>query len=133
MSRAGDIIRKLVEVVESGEDGVPLIVDIVIPGAGLGYQRLDEGKFVDGRFQRNIRVDQPTHTQGQGQVHAHVFGRKGHELVVVNLDGTGSHGTTGRLHDNDAEALKTLGFSIRDDRIVEWWIYPDAGLEVLNG
>lgn len=133
MSRAGDFIRKLNEVVESAENGIPLIVDIVIPGTGLNYQRLYEGKMIDGRFKHNIRIDQPTHMQGQGQVHAHVLGRKGDELVVVNLDGTSSHGTKGRLHTADAEALKNYGFSIRADRIVEWWIYTYATLEVLSG
>jgi len=133
MSRAGDILRKWSEVVESGDDSLPLIIDIVIPGEGLNYQRLDEGTFVDGRFERNIRIDQPTHLRGQGQVHGHVFGRKGNELVVVNFDGTGSHGTKGRLHTSDAQALTARGFTIRDDRMVEWWIYPDAGLEVLHG
>ena len=117
MSRAGEVIRKLTEVVASGEDGVPLIVDIVIPGEGLAFKRLDEGKYVNGRFQHNIRVDQPTHMQGQGQTHAHVFGRKGNELIVVNLDGTGSHGTKGRLHTSDAEALKMAS----PFGVIGWW------------
>lgn len=133
MSRAGEVIRKLTEVVASGEDDVPLIFDIVVPGKELGYRRLNEGKFVDGRFKHNIRIDQPTHIQRQGEPHAHVLGRKGNELVVVNYNGTASHGMKGRLHTSDAEALKALGFAIRDDRLVEWWIYPHAGLEVLNG
>lgn len=133
MSRAANIIRRLIEVYEMSQDRIPFIDNIIVPGEGLEYRRLDEGRFINGRFRRNIRLDQPTHTQGQGQVHAHVLGRKGDELLVVNLIGTGSHGTKGRLHASDAEALKRCGFSIRDDRIVEWWVYPGAVLEILYG
>ena len=95
---------------------------------GVSGQVLHEGKWIDGRFERNIRVDFPTHFQGlQGQKHASVYGRNGREeLVVVNLDGTASHGKKGRLTVDDAEALKALGFKIRDDRMVEWIALPNA-------
>ena len=63
--------------------------------------------------------------QGDGQPHAHVFGRKGDEIVVVNLDGTGSHGTKGRLHPDDADVLRARGFEIPTDRIIERWLLDE--------
>ncbi|MCC2977167.1 hypothetical protein LK533_10845 [Sphingomonas sp. PL-96] len=59
--RAGDIMRKLMDFVAGEEDGVPFIDDVTLTADGVTFQRLDEGKFVDGRFERNIRIDQPTH------------------------------------------------------------------------
>lgn len=86
----------------------------------LDYRRLDEGKLVSGRFPRNIRVDEPTHLAGDGQTHAHVFGRRGNELGVVNFDGTGSHGSKFKVPDKDADTLRKLGFDIPSDNLVEW-------------
>ena len=70
-----------------------------------------------------MRVDHATH--GVGSTHAHVYGRKGNEVGVVNLDGTASHGTRMNLSKKDAETLQTHGFNIRHDRIVEWVVRPD--------
>lgn len=81
----------------------------------------EERKWVKGRFERNIGIDQPSHLHGEGQMHAHVLGRRGNELGVVNLDGTASHGTKVRLHPKDADALRARGFSVRADNIVEWF------------
>lgn len=133
MSRASDIIRKLMDAVANEEGGIPLIDDVTVTKDGSTFQRLDEGRFLSGRFDRNIRIDQPTHVAGNGKVHAHVLGRKGNQIVVVNIDGTGSHGSKGILHSKDAEALRAQGFTIRDDRIVEWTVLPDVGLELLLG
>lgn len=94
--------------------------------------KLDEGKWLSGRFDNNIRIDQATHLLG-GDPHAHVFGRKGDELVVVNLNGTSSHGKKGRLHPDDAEALRRHGFQIGTNRIVEWWIADVQGRVLLTG
>ena len=80
----------------------------------------EERKWVKGRFDRNIGIDQPSHLHGDGQMHAHVLGRRGNELGVVNLDGTASHGTKVRLHAKDADALRARGFTVRADNIVEW-------------
>lgn len=104
--------------------GVPLLHDIVVL-ADTGKAALYEGrKWISGRFDRNIGIDQPTY--GAGQPHAHIYGRKGREVVlVVNLDGTGSHGTKGRLPDADADALRAQGFAISLDNIVEWVELPD--------
>jgi hypothetical protein len=57
-----------------------------------------------------------------------VYGRKGKEIVVVNVDGTRSHGTKGRLHKKDAEALRGRGFNINKDGIVEWWVVGKSEL-----
>ena len=39
----------------------------------------------------------------------------------------------GRLHARDADALCSQDFDIRPDRIVEWSILPDVGLDLLLG
>lgn len=110
---------------------VPLITSIFLTKNGRDYRQLDEGrKWVDGRFKNNIGIDQPTH--GAGQTHGHVLGRKGKQVVVVNVDGSGSHGTKGKLHDKDAQALRDLGFNIPDDNIIEWKLLP-SGAELLLG
>ena len=84
------------------------------------YGLLHEGKVIPGRFSSSIRIDQATHLLCNGDPHAHVFGRRGDELGVVNLDGTGSHGSKFKLHDKDADALRAQDFKIRPDNIVEW-------------
>jgi hypothetical protein len=124
MSRAGDLIRRHIEIVEDGEGSIPLIRDVrLYPSQGT-YERLDEGKWISGQFPNNIRLDQPMHTQGVGKLHGHVHDRKGNEIVTVNFDGTPSHGSKGRLSHADADALRKRGFNIRQDRIVEWWTLP---------
>src|SRR3569833_1230540 len=87
----------------------------VVRTDGGTVEVLREGKWLKGRFDRNLRIDHPTH--GAGQTHAHVLGRKGQQIGVVNLDGTGSHGTKMRLHPKDAEALRTQGFTIPNSNI----------------
>ena len=95
-------------------------LDRVIVAPASGAIDLYEGrKWVSGRFDRSIGIDQ--HTHGVGQTHAHVSGRRNNEIVlIVNLDGTGSHGSKGRLSDDDADALRARGFSIAANNIVEW-------------
>jgi len=95
------------------------VIDLImLPGENKECEVLREGKWVRGRFDRNIRIDQPTH--GVGQTHAHIYGRKGDVIGVVNFDGTGSHGTQVRLHKQDADELRGRGFKINSDNIVEW-------------
>jgi hypothetical protein len=119
---------------QDGENRTPTIRVLLADHGDGTYQRLDEGKWIDGRFPKGIRLDQPTHARGVGFVHGHVYGRKGQELVVVNFDGSGSHGSKGRLHPDDAEALRAHGFKIRNDRIVEWWLAPNPeGLQLILG
>ncbi len=79
---------------------------------------LKEGKIVSGRFPDNIRID--SNNYGAGQIHSHVFGRKGNEIGIVNIDGTASHGTKCRLHPDDASVLRANGFTIPADGLVEW-------------
>lgn len=114
------LVKTASDVLEA--DANPISGIVLVKENGIDAQALSEGNWIDGRFEKNIRIDQPTHFQGQqGQTHASVYGRnRGNELVVVNLDGTGSHGTKGRLSVDDAKALKDRGFKIRDDRMVEW-------------
>ncbi len=126
-------MRKLMDIVESINTGIPVIDRITIVDGDMNFERIDEGRIISGRFPDNIRIDQPTHLQGNGQAHAHVYGRKGHELVAVNFDGSSSHGSKGRLHRADADALRGQGFKIRQDRIVEWWVVPGDGPQILLG
>jgi hypothetical protein len=108
----------------------PTLDEVILTEDGSTFELLKEGNIIRrGRFGRNIRIDQPNH--GVGQAHAHVIGRKGKETVVVNIDGTGSHGTKGRLHPKDADALRARGFNIRPDNIVEWLPYEDQGVQFL--
>jgi len=98
---------------------LPFLDEVIISSDGLNYEHLDEHrKWIDGRFKRNIGIDKPTH--GAGQEHGHVLGRKGNQLVVVNIDGTASHGTKGKLHKKDAAALRARGYDIRADNMIEW-------------
>lgn len=101
----------------------PIVLDAILISDSpqiTDFQLLNEGQWIRGRFDRNLRIDQPTHLAGDGQTHAHVYGRKNDQLGVVNLDGTGSHGTMMKLHPKDADALRIRGFKIRDDNLVEW-------------
>lgn len=88
----------------------------------------EERKWVDGRFPKNLGIDQPSHLHGDGQTHAHVLGRRGNELGVINFDGTASHGTKMKLHKKDAEALRDRGFKVRPDNIVEWLLQPSLSI-----
>jgi hypothetical protein len=105
---------KIVEVIT----GLTLLDEIFISSDATCYEVLKEGKWVSGRFTKNIRIDQPTY--GAGQTHAHILGRRGEELGVINLDGTASHGTKMVITQQDAEALKARGFGIPPCRVVEW-------------
>jgi hypothetical protein len=100
---------------------LPTLSEILVSIGNQSFQRLDEDKWVNGRFDKCIRIDQPTH--GVGQTHAHIYGRKGTEIGVVNFDGPSSHGTQCRLSDADA-ALRDRGFTIKPGNIVEWTMLP---------
>jgi hypothetical protein len=116
---------------KNGESSFPTLDEVIITEDGNSVHVLREGKWVPGRFQSNIRIDQPTH--GAGQTHAHVLGRKGVEIGVVNVDGSASHGTKCRLHGADADALRARGFDIRSDNIVEWAALSDQKGNLLLG
>lgn len=78
---------------------------------------LREGKWVDGRFDKNIRIDRDSHfaSVGSNDIHAHVYGRRDRDnaLVAVRLDGSKSHDLGGHLHRDDADALRALGLRSR--------------------
>lgn len=110
---------------------LPVLDEIVVTKDGDAAEVLQEGKWVSGRFEKNIRIDQPTH--GVGQVHAHVLCRKGNEIGVVNFDGSSSHGTKCRFSDADADALRAKGFKIRPGNIVEWVLLFNERCTLLLG
>jgi len=96
---------------------------------------LDEGKWVNGRFDRNIRIDRNTHfhsTDANG-LHAHIYGRRDRDkaLVAVKFDGSKSHGLGGKLHPDDAEALRGQGFNIPRGNIIEFVVVEVPDSQVL--
>ncbi len=97
---------------------LPIVREVIVTADGCAGEMLREGKWISGRFERNIRIDPPAH--GVGQVHAHILGRRRDELGVVNIDGTGSHGTKCRISDEDADALRARGFRIPPGNVIEW-------------
>ncbi len=92
------------------EAAVASYIQVLIVDEDLSVELLHEGKWLSGRFPDNIRIDLPTH--GAGKAHGHVYGRKGNELLAVNVDGTASHGAKGKIHDLDADALRARGFNL---------------------
>lgn len=107
-----------------GLDAVPELDEVYVTEDGVNVVILREGKTYKGSFDKSLRVDNATH--GAGKRHAHVYGRKGKEIVVVNVDGSASHCTRGRVPEKDAEKLRSLGFMIPPDRIVEWTVLQNA-------
>lgn len=108
-----------------------ILNNVLLTSDGQSGEALHEGQWIRGRFERNIRIDHPTH--GAGQTHAHVLGRKGEEIGVVNIDGTSSHGTQCRLSQQDADALRARGFQIKPGNIVEWLSLAAGGSVFLLG
>src|ERR1700733_11811266 len=103
MKRFRELLSELKEV------KLPLLTQVVVKKLdGKTFLREDR-KWKSGRFDRNIGIDRSTY--GAGQAHAHIYARNGKDLVlIVNIDGSGSHGTKGKLHPNDADALRQNGF-----------------------
>jgi hypothetical protein len=111
-----------------GTDG-DYLDEVAITFDGVSLEVLTEGrKWVSGRFDKNIGIDQPTHLAGKSlapgeklpQPHAHVYGLKGEEIGVVNWDGSSSHGSKMKLHPADADALRSRGCKIPPSNVVEW-------------
>jgi len=60
---------------------LPELKDLIITGDGCNGEVLREGKWVSGQFDRNVRIDPPSHVVGQ--THAHVLDRKGEEVGQI--------------------------------------------------
>jgi hypothetical protein len=126
--RARALISLIETILYKGE----LLDEIVVfdPEAEKAH-RIDEGRWIPTKTSNTMRIDRPTHSVGQ--THAHIYGRKGNEVGVVNLDGTASHDTRMRLSQKDADTLRAHGFTIRRDRIVEWIVRPELTRALLLG
>jgi hypothetical protein len=106
--------------------------ELFITEDGKHARLLREGKWINGRFEKNIRVDRETHHRS-GEQHFHIYGRKGDLVGVLKMDGSMSHGGKPfRLNREDAKALSDLGVPVRKDRIVEW-VEIDVAQELLLG
>lgn len=103
---------------------LPVLDQVIVSIDGETAEVLQERTWITGRFERNIGIDNATY--GDGQRHSHVLGRKGKQLVVVNLDGNLGYGTKGRLHDKDAAALRAKGFEIHRGNLAPGTNAPDT-------
>lgn len=117
---------------ESEEETPPLLEldSLFISENSETVELFEGGNWVSGRFDGNIRIDQPPTSFGMR--HAHIYGRKGNLVGVVNVNGTGSHGSKFTLAKKDASALRAKGFKIPNNRVVEW-IVIDEVPELLLG
>ncbi len=127
--RHKSLIVKILEILEQRRIDELDELWVVEVKAGVTHS-IVEGKWVQTGKTLSIRIDNPTY--GAGQVHAHIIGKKNDELGVVNLDGTGSHGTRMTLSRKAATTLTQHGFQIRPDRIVEWIGDPALSVQFLN-
>jgi hypothetical protein len=97
---------------------IPELKEVFVPTGLNDFEMLVEGQWIKGHFAGSVRIDQANY--GAGQRHAHVYGRQGEEIGVVNVDGSPSHGTKCRLRDDVADALRKKGFKIPLSNLVEW-------------
>jgi len=115
--------RNLIETIEDILDRERVFDEVAVFDAATDEaHRIDEGKWIPTGTSDTMRIDHATH--GAGQTHVHIYGRKGNQLGVVNIDGSGSHGTQMRLSKKQASVLRGHGFKIRKDRLVEWVLRP---------
>jgi hypothetical protein len=56
------LVKAAMDVLEA--DANPISDIVIVAEDGQSARLLKEGKWIDGRFERNIRIDQPTHFQG---------------------------------------------------------------------
>lgn len=130
MTPAG--FRSLLDTINEILHPETVLDELVVSNPGVNEAYLvTEGRWIKTKSANSIRVDQATH--GVGQTHAHIYGRKGSEIGVVNLDGSASHGTRMKLSKKDAATLKAQGFNVRADRVVEWIIQNDCTWEFPAG
>ena len=96
-------------------------VDVVVVSSDTSQdiQVLEEGKWVAGHFEREIRIDRNTHLRSN-EKQAHFHDRKGNELYAVTQNGKPSHGSKPfKLSSTQADILRGQGFNIPKSRIVE--------------
>jgi hypothetical protein len=73
------LVKAAAEILEA--DANPISQIVLLAEDGLKAQALQEGKWINGRFERNIRIDLPTHFQG-------LQGQKSTPLYTVEILGT---------------------------------------------
>lgn len=118
-----DGMRELMDLVEGViADELPPFDELFVPEGGEAS--LYEA-WISGRYNRNIRIDAGSHLPG-GDKHAHIFGRRGQEIMAIKFGGGTSHGKKGKLHQDDADALRARGFSIPASNLVEWFVVGGA-------
>lgn len=118
---------------EVNGDDLPVLSGFAIVSPDQASVVLEEGKWVKGRFDRSIRIDQATHRQGEGQTHAHLYARNGQQYGVVNLDGTASHGPKCKVHPDDAAELSKRNFKLPPNNVVEWFALEGEPQFLLEG
>ena len=92
---------------------------VIFQASQTEHDFLTEGKWLKVRFDREIRIDRNNHLHS-GEMHAHIYDRKGNEIYALTQHGKPSHGSKRyKLDDNQADALRKYGFNIRPDGIVE--------------
>jgi hypothetical protein len=92
---------------------------VVSRDGSLDLEVLEEGKWLKGSFENEIRVDRNTHLRS-GDRHAHIHDRNGNELYAVTQDGKPSHGSKPfKLSKDQADVLAKQGFKVPRNRIVE--------------
>src|SRR3974390_347630 len=99
---------------------LPALDQIIVSTDGETVEVLRERTWIGGRFERNLGIDNAM--DGFGERQAHVLGRKDDQLVIVDLNGPGGDGTKGRLHDNEAAALRAKGFEVHPGHLVTWQV-----------
>jgi hypothetical protein len=92
--------------------------EVVIIESGVPYY-LEEGKWLKGQFDREMRVDRNTHMR-TGEKHAHIYDRKGNQLYSLTQNGKPSHNSKPfRLSNQQADALRAAGFDVGPNNMVE--------------
>ncbi|MGJ8690834.1 MAG: hypothetical protein ACSHXZ_15110 [Gammaproteobacteria bacterium] len=123
--------RSLLEIIQDVRERGDALDEVFIVQENGDTVRLKEGKWIPTSSKNKMRIDHPTH--GVGQTHVHIYGRKGEEIGVVNLDGTSSHGTSMKLSRKDAETLRSHDFTIPINRVIEWLSLEKDGFQLLLG
>lgn len=109
---------------ESIVDGIIIVpvLDIPMQADGLILEKKDMFSQIPGT-RYSFRKDKPRGIPGPGnQQHIHIFAAGNKELFAINIDGTAhddSHGA--KIPKDVATFLKSSGFSVPDNRIIEWY------------